>query len=458
MSAPLFINLPLNDTIVAISTPPGRGGLGIVRLSGSRAREIAEAVLRFPQSVAWRPWHAQLAHLVDSQGQIVDELVATFFARPHSYTADDVVELACHGAPVVLRHAVERAVEAGARLAEPGEFTLRAYINARIDLPRAEAVRDLIEATTLYQARIAAQQAAGSVSRRIAPLKEQLVELIALLEAGIDFAEDDVSVASAGEILRRLAPVEEGVYGLAASFQYGQMVREGFTLAIVGRPNVGKSSLFNRLLEQDRAIVTDIPGTTRDLVSESAAIGGIPVKLYDTAGIRESGELVESLGIERSYQAMADADLTLVVFDLSSVCHQDDRSLAERAAGHGRALVVGNKCDLPRSAELTPGAIAVSALTGEGIPTLREAILEALAPKGTWEQETGFITNLRHAQLLRECLEYLEKGKAAVESGIPHEMLLLDLYAALRPLDAITGATTADDILNRIFSTFCIGK
>jgi tRNA modification GTPase len=362
-----------------------------------------------------------------------------------------------------LRHAVERALAAGARLAEPGEFTLRAFLHGRLDLPQAEAVRDLIEATTLYQARVAAQQAGGSVSRRIAPLKEQLLELIALLEAGIDFAEDDVSVASPGEILRRLAPVHDGILRLAGSFQYGAVVREGLTLAIVGRPNVGKSSLFNRLLEQDRAIVTDIPGTTRDLVSETASIGGIPVRLLDTAGIRDDAGVVESLGIERSYQAMADADVVLVVLDLSLPWNAQhaaqDQALIARAQAQGRCVVVGNKCDL---GSLTvaegPAAIAVSALTGEGIARLRDRILESIAPKGVFEQETGFITSLRHERLLRESVEYLEKARGAVDAAIPHEMLLLDLYAALRPIDAITGATTADDILNRIFSTFCIGK
>ncbi len=389
---------------------------------------------------------------------MVDQVVITFFEKPHSYTAEDVIEISCHGAPVVLRHAVERALGFGARLAEPGEFTLRAYLNGRIDLPQAEAVRDLIEATTLYQARVAAQQVEGSVSRRVAPFKEQLLELIALLEAGIDFAEDDVSVAPAAEITRRLTPIEEGVRTLAASFQYGNLVRSGFSLAIVGRPNVGKSSLFNALLEQDRAIVTEIPGTTRDLVSETAAIGGIPVKLYDTAGIRDARELVESLGIERSYQAMADADLTLVVIDLSQPLLSEDSALIERARSQGRWLLVGNKSDLPWLAGVPEGAVTVSARTRAGIPQLREAILEALAPRAAFEQETGFITSLRHEQLLRECSAHLEKARGAVESAIPHEMLLLDLYAALRPIDAITGATTADDILNRIFSTFCIGK
>ena len=450
--------MSVSDTIVAISTPPGRGGLGVIRISGSQSRPIAEAILRFSHPVCWQPWRAQTARLVDGEGHTVDQVVVTFFEKPHSYTAEDVVELSCHGAPVVLRHAVERALEAGARLADPGEFTLRAYLNGRIDLPQAEAVRDLIEATTLYQARVAAQQTEGSVSRRVAPLKEQLLELIALLEAGIDFAEDDVSVAALAEILRRLDPIAEGTRALAASFQYGNLVHGGLTLAIVGRPNVGKSSLFNALLEQDRAIVTEIPGTTRDLVSETAAIGGIPVKLYDTAGIRDSAERVESLGIERSYQAMADADLTLVVIDLSQPTAPEDESLIGHARRQGRWLLVGNKSDLSGGTVDAAPALAVSALTGAGIPQLRAAILGAVAPRGVFEQETGFITSLRHEQLLRESIQYLEKARAAVETGIPHEMLLLDLYAALRPIDAITGATTADDILHRIFSTFCIGK
>ena len=448
----------LTDTIVAVSTPAGRGGIGVVRLSGGQAREIAARMVRFADTPDWRPWSCQLAELVDADGHVVDQVVATFFARPRSYTAEDVVEISCHGAPVVLRHAVALALAAGARLAAPGAFPLRASLHGRIALPQAEAVRSLIDSTTLYQARIAAQQAGGSVSRRIAPLKEQLLELIALLEAGIDFAEDDVSVAPAGEILRRLQPVILGVSRLAESFAFGGLVRAGLTLAIVGRPNVGKSSLFNRLLEQDRAIVTDIPGTTRDVVSEVAAIHGIPVKLFDTAGIREGEGLVEKLGIERSFQAMADADLTLVVVDLSAPVAAEDRELMARARGQGRWILVGNKCDLPRRAEPLEAMHPVSALTGEGVEALRDAVFRAVAPAGGGELETGFITSLRHERLLRESVEYLEKAAAAVAGNVPHEMLLLDLYSALRPIDAITGATTADDILNRIFSTFCIGK
>jgi tRNA modification GTPase len=427
-------------------------------VSGPEARATVESVLQFQgASSHWKPWSATLATLPDADGHAVDQVVITYFAAPRSYTAEDVVEIACHGSPVVLHYALERLCQAGARLAEPGEFTLRAYLNGRIDLPQAEAIRDLIEATTLYQARIAAQQAEGSVSRRLKPVKEQLLELIALLEAGIDFAEDDISVAPAEEILRRIEPVSTAIAALAASFAYGKLVHEGFTLAIVGRPNVGKSSLFNRLLEQDRAIVTEIPGTTRDVVSEKASLGGIPVKLLDTAGIRLGQDVVESLGIERSYQAMADADLTLVVVDASQTLTQEDETLVQRAKEHGKALLAANKSDLTPRIEV-PGALRVSALTGVGMDELRREIIRTIAPQGRLEQEGGFITSLRHEQLLREAGEALAQAHTATSLGIPHEMLLLDLYAALRPIDAITGATTADDILNRIFSTFCIGK
>jgi tRNA modification GTPase len=444
------------DTIVAISTPAGRGGIGIVRLSGSESRAIAEQILRF-RGVAWRPWCSQLAELLDESGATVDTVVVSFFAQPRSYTSEDVVEISCHGAPVVLRHCLERAVMAGARLAEPGEFTLRAYLLGRIDLPQAEAVHDLIDATTLYQARVAAQQMDGSISRRIRPIKEQLVELIALLEAGIDFAEDDISVASAADILARLDPIQRGLEQMVASFRAGKLVFAGFTLAIAGRPNVGKSSLFNRLLEQDRAIVTEIPGTTRDTVSEATAIAGIPVKLVDTAGIRSSDDKVESLGIERSYQAMADADLTLVVLDLAAPFTAEDEALVEKLKDRS-PLLVGNKADLPRTCQHPGQLLGVSAMTGAGIEDLKEAIVHRLAPDGLAAPESGSITSLRHEALLRESLEALENARRAVGFSLPHEMLLLDFYAALRPIDAVTGATTADDILNRIFSTFCIGK
>jgi tRNA modification GTPase len=411
----------------------------VVRVAGTQAVPIARAILDNPRLESNR---ASLTTLKPE----VDQVVVTFFQAPRSYTTEDLIEISCHGSPVVLGHCVEQAVRAGARLAEPGEFTLRAYLHGRLDLPQAEAVRDLIDATTLYQAKIATQQVEGSVSRRLAPLKTQLLELISLLEAGIDFAEDDIDVAPQAELLRRLDPIREGVQRLSQSFAYGNLVKSGMTLAIVGQPNVGKSSLFNRLLEQDRAIVTDIPGTTRDLISESASIRGIPVKLMDTAGIRVSTDMIENLGIARSHEAIADADLTIVVVDGSQALTQEDRALMR-----GRYLLAANKADLGL---VVKEGIPVSARTGQGINQLRDAIL----PEAETASETGFITSLRHARLLEDSILALDRARIAIAENIPHEMLMLDLYDALRPIDGITGATTADDILNRIFSTFCIGK
>ena len=446
----------LKDTIVAISTPPGRGGLGVVRLSGPESRRIAASMLQPAQD--WQPWRVHSAELLDDAGSTVDQVLVTFFASPRSYTAEDVVEISCHGSPVVLHYAVGRAIALGARPAEPGEFTLRAYVNGRIDLPQAEAVHDLIKATTLYQAKVAARQLEGSVASLIRPWKDRLVELIALLEAGIDFAEDDISIASASEIVGRIDPVGKGLSQLIDSFGYGRLVHEGLTLAIVGRPNVGKSSIFNRLLRQDRAIVTDMPGTTRDTVSEVASLEGIPIKLVDTAGIRESVDVVERLGIERSFLAMADANATIVVLDLSQPFQDEDRQLLDRAREQGVSIAVGNKCDLPRQLATSVDLMEVSATTGAGLDDLRSRLVRAVAPDGMLPAQAAFITSARHVQLLRESREALLRAREAAEFGLPHEMLLLDCYAALRPLDTITGATTADDILNRIFSTFCIGK
>jgi tRNA modification GTPase len=281
--------------------------------------------------------------------------------------------------------------------------------------------------------------------------------LIALLEAGIDFAEDDISIAPGSEILRRLGPIIRQTEALARSFRYGNLVHSGFSLAIAGPPNAGKSSLFNRLLKQDRAIVTDIPGTTRDLVSEMAEFSGIPVRLVDTAGIRDTQERIEKLGVERSLQAMSDADMVIIVVDGASRGSAEDEDLLAKAREQGRFLVVANKCDLPQF-ESAEREIAVSALTGEGIDHLREAIFDTLAPRGELETQGGFITTVRQENLLREALMMLEKAWRAAEAGIPHELMMLDLYCALHPIDAITGATTAEDILNKIFTTFCIGK
>ena len=384
----------------------------------------------------------------------------TWFKGPHSYTGEDVVEIAAHGSPVVLEMLLRRAIALGARLAEAGEFTERAFLAGRLDLTQAEAVRDLIEAQTLTQARQAASQMGGSLSRRVGPVKQGLVELIALLEAGIDFAEDDVEVTPAEEIARRVGEIRPPLAAMEASFRRGRLVHDGLTLAIVGRPNVGKSSLFNRLVERERAIVTAAPGTTRDTVTERIALDGIPLELMDTAGLREGVEEAEQLGIVRSREALADADLVLIVVDATESLNDEEQRLLDSLEGRS-AVVVVNKCDLAEvewiagKVEGIP-AVRTSALTGEGIAGLKERIL-ALATGGA-AAESGMLTSLRHHQAVTTALEALDAGVLASSAGVPHEMILIDLYRGLWALDSLTGQTTTDDVLNLIFSTFCIGK
>jgi tRNA modification GTPase len=482
--------LNLDDTIVAIATPPGRGGIGVVRLAGPEARAIAAPMLRLRREL--EPGRATFGELIEPcsrqpedatresergatekpfrAGEKIDEVVVTFFQKPHSYTTDDILEISAHGSPVVLRHIVELALAGGARLAEPGEFTMRAFLNGRLDLTQAEAVRDLIESSTLYQAKVAAQQLDGALANRLRPIKQTLVDLIAVLEAGVDFAEDDVSVLAGEQILERIAAVRVPLESLAQSFAYGKVVHEGMTLAIVGRPNVGKSSLFNCLVERERAIVTATPGTTRDLVSETVSIGGIPVRLVDTAGIRTASDEAESIGIRKTMEAIADADVVVIVLDVTDGHTESGEAFIEllrKTEGRKRVLAF-NKTDLkhdaigwtrPDGPEMPSHYAKTSALTGEGIDRLRSQILAQVGGDGDAAQaETGFLTNARHLALVRDSLKSLDAASDAVGNATPHEMLLLDLYGALRPLDEITGATTADDILNLIFSSFCIGK
>ena len=446
-----------NDTIVAISTPPGRGGIGIVRLSGPEARIIAEPLLRLRHALV--PAQARFAEVLDKTGEVLDEAVVTWFQGPNSYTAEDVVEIAAHGAPVLLDYLLRACIGRGARLAEPGEFTQRAFLAGRLDLTQAEAVHDLIESTTLHQARVAARQLGGALSRQVAPVKEKLIHLIATLEAGIDFAEDDIDLLPQDEIAARIGDVQAPLAALEKTFSYGRIVREGFTLAIVGRPNAGKSSLFNRLIERDRAIVTATPGTTRDLVMERVSLEGIPVELIDTAGLRDATDEAETIGIAKSREAMAEADIVLLVIDATAPLHPEDE--ATIAAHSDRPLLIAlNKSDLAPGASLhghMHAAVATSALTGDGLPELRQALL-SLITSGAPTGDTALLTNLRQQQAISGALAALARARKAVDHAIPHEMVLLDLYESLQALDSLTGATTSDDILHLIFSTFCIGK
>jgi len=451
------------DTIVAISTPPGRGGIGIVRLSGPEASSIAVELVRLHRPLEHA--HAQLAEVLDSaapDSERIDQAVVTFFAAPNSYTSDDLVEIAAHGSPVVLDLLLRHALDRGARLAEPGEFTQRAFLSGKVDLTQAEAVRDLIEAQTLTQARQAASQMGGALSRRVQPVKQALVELIALLEAGIDFAEDDVEVTPQTEIGRHIEELTPPLAALEASFARGRVVHDGLTLAIVGRPNAGKSSLFNRLVERDRAIVTATPGTTRDLVTERIAIEGIPIELVDTAGLRDTHEEIEQLGIARTREALADASIVVVVLDATQTLNDEERALLEAVQARP-AVVAINKSDLAGpgfglagGASSANAVLHTSALTGDGIAALRQSIV-SLATGGA-AAEPGLLTSVRHQQAIATARSALnDAGKANIDQ-IPHEMILIDLYRALWALDSLTGQTTPDDILNLIFSTFCIGK
>ena len=458
--------LPERDTIAAIATPPGRGGIGVLRLSGPGALRIAAPLLgRLADPL--QPGRARFCHVVEpATGERLDESVVTFFEAPRSYSGEDTVEIAAHGSPVLLDHLLRLTLAGGARLAAPGEFTERAFLNGRLDLTQAEAVRDLIEAETIEGAQLAARQLGGALSRVVAPLKGELVTLIAALEAGIDFAEDDTPVLGDVELLRRLTALHEPLLRLAASYERGHLLRAGVRLAIVGRPNAGKSSLFNRLLERNRAIVTAEPGTTRDTVQERLSLGGVPVELIDTAGLREAGNEAERIGIARSREALADAGLVLVVLDGTKPLSPDERAMLQEVVDRP-LLVALNKADLPfadpdltpRIHELVPKAVAVvqtSAVNGTGMAELRAAMV-GLVTRGLPTEPTT-LTTLRQQNTVAAAAAAVAAATLAAQSRLPHELILLDLYGALRALDELTGATTPDDVLRLIFSTFCIGK
>lgn len=453
----------LEDTIAAVSTPWGKGGIGIIRLSGSESLSVAGSILSDSSRMTQN--HVPfLARIVEPEtGHRLDQALVTCFRAPRSYTGEDVVEISCHGSPVVLNAALALLVRAGARLATPGEFTFRAFLRGRIDLVQAEAVRDLIEAKTLFQAKVAHQQIAGSLSHKLKPPKDGLVQLISLLEAGIDFAEDDVSVLGEAEIEERLAQLTLALGQLHASYCHGKIVSAGLSLAIIGRPNVGKSSLFNALLREERAIVTEIPGTTRDLIAESIEIHGIPFRLLDTAGIREVHDQVERIGIDKSLEALADADRVLLVLDGSQDFGEADRYLLNLLEDLQYTVVI-NKSDLPTKLHLdgtlprSRRICRVSAKTAEGVELLKETVVGDFNRAGALESEGSFVTNIRHAGLLGEALAALSRVQESLRSQLPHEILLLDCYAALKSLNTLTGETTVEDILDNIFSTFCIGK
>ncbi|MEW6208825.1 MAG: tRNA uridine-5-carboxymethylaminomethyl(34) synthesis GTPase MnmE [Acidobacteriota bacterium] len=447
-----------DDTIAAISTPPGRGGIGVVRLSGPRAVEIANAVFQSRSLAALSPNRAQFGHLLNpATKERIDEIVLTFFKAPRSYTGEDVIELSCHGSPVILRRALDAVIACGARIAEPGEFTFRAFFNHRIDLAQAQAVRDLIDAQTEYQARVASRQIAGALSQRLAPAKQSVIDIIVQLESSVEFVEDDISTEAISLLLRKLNEAIADLTRIAASFSFGRFVREGFDLAIVGRPNVGKSSVFNRLTGSERAIVTPLPGTTRDALYESASIGGVPVRLIDTAGIRETTDVVETIGIRRSRAAIADADIALLILDASEPLTEDDRRLLAEVPAERRIVAI-NKIDLGEMESPVIGAIRISALTGSGFDQLTARMIERLSDDASSERDDLMITDARQHSAIRRAIEQLEGARDLITEGEFEEIILLRLRGALSSLGEVTGETLTEDILNEIFSTFCVGK
>ncbi len=455
----------VEDTIAALSTPPGEGGIAIVRISGKDALEIASRIFlpagqRTPLST---PSHTMLyGHIVDPEGgTMIDEVLLSVMRAPNTYTREDVAEINCHGGMVAVRRVLEAAVKEGARLAEPGEFTFRAFMNGRIDLSQAEATIDLIRAKTDKGREMALEQLRGALSGKITAAREALTEICAHIEACIDFPEEEIGHRTGLEFSREIEDVVVQLRKLSSTYDEARFFREGLSVAIVGRPNVGKSSLLNALIQRERAIVTELPGTTRDVIEGQLDLKGLPLRIMDTAGIRETGDLAESEGVRRSLMAIDGADLVLAVFDVNAPLKEEDLTVIERVRDR-KCIIVLNKADLPRAIEeeLLPGGlpmVRLSAKTGEGLDSLKEEVRARLFKDGT-PSEGIMITNVRHKLALDHAADALARASAALKEGMPYEIAALELREGLDRLGDIVGKTTTEDILNRIFSRFCIGK
>ncbi len=450
------------DTIVALATPPGRGALAIVRLSGPESLSILRQL--FPEHQRLEPRRQTLGRLVDGSGEAIDQVMATWFAAPHSYTGEEVVEISCHGSPVVAGRIIETFLERGARPAEPGEFTLRAVLNGKMDLAQAEAVRDLIEAQTGYQAQVAREQLEGRLSRRLAASKERLAHVMTHLETRLEFVEDEVEPEEREELAAQLQVVAADLEELTRGFRLGRLVHEGVQIAVVGKPNAGKSSIFNALLQEERAIVTEVAGTTRDAVSETVDLHGISARLFDTAGIRRTEDRVELLGVERTRRLIGDVEAAIFVIDQSTGFEEADWEVWTLLEGVPVVLAV-NKQDLAGSGEPPEevsrgarGRVDTSVPEGRGIEAVREALHGLLVGADRPEAEIPLVTSLRHQQCVQLAREALMVGLMSLKRGASEEFVVEDLRRVLAHLGEITGEVTPDDVLQRIFSTLCIGK
>ena len=451
-----------DETIVAIATPLGTSGIGVVRISGQECLSIAR---QFFESYSGKQrlehrtavvgtWH-------DGNGDQVDEVIVTFFRAPNSYTGEDILEVSAHGSPLGLHRIVETVVGGGARLAVPGEFTLRAVAHGKMDLVQAEGVRDFIEAQTERQARNALRQMEGVLSKRIRPIKDELIDVVAHLEAGIDFAEDDIESPANTAVIEVIQRLRLQLGHLKDTFTFGKILTRGLRLVIIGKPNVGKSSLFNRLVAADRAIVTDVPGTTRDVLTETIALDGVPITFADTAGVRQTGDEVESIGVSRTFETVSEADFALILFDGATRFDDDDQQALTRGASISHLIII-NKLDLPQvmDPDIFNGSprVSVSAKTGEGFQELLGALRAFLMSRKTGFVDDSVLTNARQYAAVSNATDALGSAEQALSGGTPHEMVLLDLYRALAALGELTGEVVTEDILDRIFSSFCVGK
>jgi tRNA modification GTPase len=469
-----------HDTIAAVATPPGEGGLAIIRVSGPDAFAIAAHVFRPRQAgdvAAYAGYTTHYGQFVEAAtGEVADDGLLTVFRAPRSFTGEDTIELSCHGGRATTARVLQVALSAGARLAGPGEFTQRAFLNGRMDLAQAEAVADVIRARTEASRRLARRQLDGALSHAILRLKDEMIGILAAIEVTIDFSEE-VGELDHAMILPRLLAVKQEIETLLQTAERGRILREGLRVAIVGRPNVGKSSLLNALLRQERAIVTPIAGTTRDLVEEAASIGGIPVVLVDTAGIRDTQDVVERIGVERAQNAASHADIVLFVLDATTGLLPDDIAIARQLdqAEAGRVVAVFNKCDLLptgqdkaqatwKSEGLSRGVVGlvhVSAQTGEGLEVLEETMVRTAVGSGNTADVSGesvIVANARHQQALASALGSLQEAEQTTRQRLPGDFIVIDVRGALDQLGLITGETVTEDIIHRIFRDFCVGK
>ena len=453
----------MQNTIVALATPLGRSGIAVIRLSGKNSLQIVKKLTR-DEKFDPKPRYAGLKKIYDLEtGEVFDETVITYFQSPQSFTGEDVIEISCHGSPIILRQIIDFCLKLDARMADAGEFSLRALANGRMNLSQAEAIRDLIDAQTIASARQSVRQLRGELSNQLQFLKDELLNVIVVLESSLEFVEDDLPDLQNENIRNNLRKIAADVGKMASTFKAGKLLREGLKVALVGRPNVGKSSLFNSLLGYERAIVTEIAGTTRDQLHEKLVIENIPVALIDTAGLRETTDTVESIGVERSKRAMADADLVIVLLDGSQNLTAEDRQALKDTDDLNRIIAI-NKIDLESSDEMSSQIsnfksqiIKVSAKTGEGLGELQKAIVEPFHPQDI-EQSGFLVSDARHNDLLRRAESEILNSIELMHLKMSEEIVLIGLHNALRYLGQITGETTTEDMLTRIFSTFCIGK